>query len=61
MCDFDGIRSGNYFGREPIERAEVEVRVGKFKNGQAAGEDEITGEKIKGGGDRVGGLDFEAV
>ena len=53
MCGFDGIQRGNYFGEEP--------RVGKLKNGQAAGEDEITGEKIKGGGDRVGGLDFEAV
>ena len=35
MCGFDGIRRGNYFGREKIERAEVEVRVGKLKNGKA--------------------------
>ena len=34
-------------------RAEVEVRVDKLKNGKAAGKDEITGEMIKGGGDRV--------
>ena len=53
MCGFDGIRRGNYIGREPIGRAKVEVRVGKLKNGKAAGNDEITGEMIKGGGDRV--------
>ena len=28
------------------------MRVGKFKNGKAAGKDEITGEMIKGGGDK---------
>ena len=27
--------------------------MGKLKNGKATGKDEITGEKIKGGGDRV--------
>ena len=27
-CGFDGIQRGNYFGGVPIERAEVEVRVG---------------------------------
>ena len=32
--------------------AEVELRVGKFKNGKAAGKDEITAEMIKAGGDR---------
>ena len=53
MCGFDGIRRGNYFGGEPIGRAEVEVRVGKLKNGKAAGKDEITGEMVEGGGDRV--------
>ena len=31
MCGFDGILRGNYFGGEPIGRAEVEVRVGKVK------------------------------
>ena len=36
MCGFDGIRKGNYFRGEPIERAEVEVRMGKLKNGKAA-------------------------
>ena len=49
----DGLRKGNYFGEEPIRRAEVQVRVGKLKNGKAAGKDEITGEMIKGRGDRV--------
>ena len=53
MCGFDGIRRSNYFGREPIGRAEVEVRVDKLKNGKAASKDEITWEMIKGGGDRV--------
>ena len=43
MCSFDGIRRGYYFGGEPIGRAEVEVSVGKLKNGKAAGKDEITG------------------
>ena len=45
----------NYFGGEPIGKAEVEVRVGKLKNGKAAGKDEIAGEIIK------GGLDLEAM
>ena len=36
------------------------MRVGKLKNGKAAGNDEITGEMIKGGGDS-GGLDLEAI
>ena len=43
MCGFDWIR----------RRAEVEVRVGKLKNGKATVGDEITGEMIKGEGDRV--------
>ena len=30
MCGFEGIWRGNYFGGEPIGRAEVEVRVGKL-------------------------------
>ena len=55
MCGFYGIRRGNYFGGEPIRRAEVEVSVGKLKNGKAAGKDELTGEMIKGGGERVVG------
>ena len=32
MCVFDGIRRGNYLGGEPIERAEVEVRVEEINN-----------------------------
>ena len=54
MCSFDRIRRGNYFGGEPFGRVEVKVRVGKLKNGKAAGKNEISGEMIKGGGDRVG-------
>ena len=38
-----------------LERAEVEMRVGKLKNRKAAGKDEITEEMIKVGGDRVVG------
>ena len=53
MWGFDGIRRGNYFGREPIGKAEVEVRVGKLKNGKATSKVEIIREMIKGGGDRV--------
>ena len=37
----------------PIRRTEVEVRVGKLKNDKAAGKDEVTGEMIKGGGNRA--------
>ena len=40
MCGFDGIQRGNYFGEEPIGRAEVELRVGKLKNWKAMGKDE---------------------
>ena len=35
----------NYFGGEPIRRMEGEVRVGKHKNGKAAGKDEVTRDK----------------
>ena len=42
MCGFDGVRRGNYFGGEPTRRTEVEVRVGKFKNGKAAGKGDVT-------------------
>ena len=40
ICGFDGIRRFSYFGGEPIRRAEVEVRVGKLKNGKTAGGDD---------------------
>ena len=50
---FGGVRRGNYFGGEPIGRTKVEVRDGKLKNGKAARKDEVTGEIIKGGGNRV--------
>ena len=33
--------------------SKVEVRVGKLRNGNAAGKNKVTGEMIKGGGDRV--------
>ena len=52
MCGFDGIQRSNHFRGEPIGRAEVEMRLGKLKNGKATGKD-VTGEMIKGGGDRV--------
>ena len=51
MCAFNGIQKGNYFGEEPIRRTEVEVRVGKLKDGKAAGKNEVTGEMVKGGSD----------
>ena len=47
MCGFYVVRKGNYFEEEPIRRSEVEVRVGKLKNGKTAGKDEITGERIR--------------
>ena len=48
MCGFIRIQRGNYFAGEPIERAEVEVRLWKHKNGKAAGKNKITGKMIKG-------------
>ena len=48
MCGFDGVQKRNYFRGEPIRRTEVEVRVGKLKNGETAGKDEGTREMIKG-------------
>ena len=53
MCSFDRVRRGNYFGAEPIGRTEIEVRMGKLKNGKVAGKDEITGEMIKAEDDRL--------
>ena len=53
MCGFDGIPRGNYFRGEPIGRAEIEVRGGKLKNLKVVGRDEIAGEMIKSGNDRV--------
>ena len=61
MCDFDGAQRGSYLGGEPIGRTEVEARVGELKNGIAIGKDEISGEMIKGGSDKSGGLDLETV
>ena len=56
MCGFVWIWRGNYFGGEPIGRAEIEVRVGKLKNGKATVRDEMPGEMIKGGSDRGAGI-----
>ena len=49
MYCLNSVQKGNYFRREPVRRTEVEVRVGKLKNGKAAGKDEVTGETVKGG------------
>ena len=38
------LRRSTYSGGELINRTEVEVRVGKLKNGKAAGNEEVTGE-----------------
>ena len=53
ICGFDKVRRGNYFGGKPVGRAEVEVRMGKLKNGKTTGKGTITGEMIKAGDDRV--------
>ena len=39
--------------RSQLGGLKVEVRVGKPKNRKAAGKDEVTGEMVKVGGDRV--------
>ena len=39
MCRFKGVQRGNYFGVKPIRRTEVELTLGKLKNGNAAGKD----------------------
>ena len=41
MCGFDGVRRA-------VSRMEVEVRVGKLKNGKAAGKYEVTRKMVKG-------------
>ena len=53
MCGFGGVQRTNYFGGDPVKKTEVEMRVGKLKNGKAAGKDEIIGERIKCGDDRM--------
>ena len=53
MCGLDDIQRGDYFGGEPIRRTEVEVRMGKPKNGKTASKDEVTGEIVKDGDDMV--------
>ena len=46
MYGFDGAWRGNYFGGEPIGRTEFEARL-EWKNGNAAGKNEITRKMIK--------------
>ena len=53
MFGFDGVRRSDHLGGEQIRRTEVEVRVGKLKNGMAVGKDEVTEDIIKGGDDMV--------
>ena len=40
---------GNNFREQPFKSTEVEVGVGKLKNGKAAGKNEVTGEILRGG------------
>jgi hypothetical protein len=49
----EGLFRNGYFGEEEITREEVVGRVQKLKNGKSAGIDEITGEMIKNGGERM--------
>ena len=49
ICDFGCVRRGNYFGRKPVERTEVEERMIKLKNGKATSKDKVTGEMINRG------------
>ena len=44
---------GESTSEKSITRTDIEVRVGKLKNGKGAGKDKVTGEMIKGGGNRV--------
>ena len=53
MCGFDGVRRGNYFGREPIRKIKEEARVGNLKNGKAVSKDEVAGKMVKDGINRV--------
>ena len=50
---FIGLGEATTFLEVLIGRTEVETRVGKLKNEKDAGKDEMTGEMIKGKGDRV--------
>ena len=47
------VQRGNYFRGDPIRKTKVDVWMGKLENGEVAGKDEVTGEIVKGGGDRV--------
>ena len=50
MYSVEGIQKVNQFKENPIRKTEVEVRVGKLKNGKAEGKDEVTEEMIMSGG-----------
>ena len=44
ICWFDRIRRVNYLRGNLIRTTEVDVRVGKINNGNAAGKDKVTGK-----------------
>ena len=46
MCGFDEVERGNLFRGEPIRRTDIELLVGKLKNGKSAGNDEVI-EKVE--------------
>ena len=47
MCGFGGVRKGNYFGGELVERTEVEVRMKNLKKRKGASKDEVAEEVIE--------------
>ena len=47
VCGVHGVQRGNYFRVEPARRTEVEVSVGKLKNGKATNKGEFTEEIIR--------------
>ena len=47
------VQRGNHFGEESIRMTEVEVRLGKLKNGKTGGENKITGKIVEGEGDMM--------
>ena len=57
VCGFYEVRTGNYFGGEPIRGTEVEVRVGMLKNGK----DDVKGDMINGKREKRVGLDLKAM
>ena len=47
MSGFDRIQRGNYLVEEPIGKADIEMRVGKFKNRKVAVKDEMINDNDK--------------